>query len=281
MRAGWRFTVLMMALMFCQPDQARAEMGSEQIREAAGRVMQRHDFRSVRRRVLENIPENELPEQGGFLRDSISAIGDAIGEFLDWVFTGLFSGGGRRGGGGTAPPPAAPASTSSGLDFSFGNILLFIGLAVIIAAAIWIIGTVLKANDGGRRAGRDGLFDEDGDLTDLATPPGELAASTYEPRALQLAQDGQYRLAVRELLLGSMSWIERAGMIRFRKGLTNRDYLRAVWRQDLHRNAFGITAQQFERIYFGRRVATREMFNDCLHAFQGAFREEAASTSAG
>ncbi len=95
-----------------------------------------------------------------------------------------------------------------------------------------------------------------------------------------MARDGNYRLAIRELLLGSMSWIERAGLIRYRKGLTNRDYVRSVWARMDKREAYLMTATQFEYVFFGRRVPTAEMFEQCLTSFRGAFREEETPTAA-
>ncbi len=251
---------------------------SEQIRKSASRVMQQHDYRSVRRRVLENIPYDTDVDKG-FLQQSLRMFGNAVGDFFEWLLSGLFSspgGGGRPAQPRAASPPSA--SSGGGTDFSVGKAMLYIGLAVLIAVAIWIIATVLKTSDGNRKLNRDGLFGEEG-LSDLSVPPGELAASTYESRALQMANVGDYRGAIRELLIGSMSWIERAGMIRFRKGLTNRDYMRAVWREEDRRVAYSATALEFERIYFGRRDATREMFQDCLQSFQGSFREEETTTT--
>ena len=253
-------------------------MSSEQIRDAASRVMQQQDYRSVRRRVLENLPETESVTDTGFLQRTLGAMGDPIGDFLEWIFSGLFSTGPRPRGG-TTTPAAAPPASSGGVDFSMGKLLLLIGLAVLVVVVIWILGMVLKASDGRRRINHRELFGEEEDLSELTIPPGELAASTYESRAIRLASEGNFRAAIRELLLGGMSWIERAGRIRFRKGLTNRDYIRAVWHEEERRFAFGKTALQFERIYFGRREATHEMFEICLQSFQGAFREEATTTT--
>ena len=100
----------------------------------------------------------------------------------------------------------------------------------------------------------------------------------YESRALRLAAGGDYRAAIRELLLGSMSWLERSALIRFRRGLTNRDYYRSIWRRPEKRQAWIATASQFELVYFGRRQPTQEMFETCLIEFQGAFREEESPT---
>ncbi len=255
-----------------------SSLSSEQIREASRQVMQRHDYRSVRRRILENTatPDVETPRvQIGFLQSALESIGDAIGNFFDWIINGIFSSGPpKRVPVNNTPKPASTSSSSGNFEFSLTKVLLFLSLAALLATLTWLLAGVFKASDGRRRIDSDGLFGDEEDLSNLSVPPGELAASTYESRAVQMASDGKYRQAIRELLLGSMSWVERAGMIRFRKGLTNRDYIRAVWRDEDRRFAFGKTALEFERVYFGRRDASQEMFKDCLQAFQGAFREE-------
>lgn len=255
------------------------DLSSEAIRDAANRVMQGHDFRSVRRRVLEDFDGPDVPDLG-FLSGPLESMGNAVGDFFDWLFSGFTSNPGR----GRAPAPATvpPATTTGGggLDFSIGNIFLFLGFAFLIVVMIWIFSSVLKKSDPNRKLNMQGLLGDDEDITDLSTPPGELAASTYESRAIQMAQSGNYRAAIRELLIGSMSWIERAGFIRFRKGLTNRDYVRAIWRQAEKRQAYSVTALEFERIYFGRRDATRDTFENCLRNFQGSFREEETTTAA-
>jgi hypothetical protein len=258
-------------------DMQTGKMPSELIRRSARRVMQQHDYRPVRRRVLENLPDDTDADKG-FLQHSLRTIGRAVGDFFGWIVSGLFSSRARR----AAPvaPVAPPTSRPVGndLNFSFGEVVLYTGLAVLIGTVIWLIATVLKHSDGSRSLDRERLFGEE-NLSDLSVPPGELAASTYESRALQMAKGEDFRGAIRELLIGSMSWIERAGLIRFRKGLTNRDYVRAVWRQEDRRVAYNATALEFERIYFGRREATREMFQDCLQSFQGFFREEETTTA--
>ena len=144
-------------------------------------------------------------------------------------------------------------------------------IAVIVIVVIFIIVIIVRSLDVRQSQRADGALQVAGKLLrDVTTPPGELAVSSYEQNALHFAQQGDFRAAIRELLLGSMSWIERAGMIRFRKGLTNRDYLRAVWNRNAQRDAYRTTANEFELIYFGRRRATEEKFQKCLTQFQGA-----------
>lgn len=277
--------IVLAVLFCCSPTAAVAIvpqselLSPEQIREASKQVMQQPDYRSVRRRILENIVAEDTSRSGdGFLQKTLRSMGTSIGDFFDWIFSGFFN----TGGGGRAARPApvkvAPQTSGGSFDFSLGKLLLFVSLGILVATLIWLFSGILKASDGRREIDKRKLFgDDEEDLANLSVPPGELAASTYETRAIKLASEGNYRSAIRELLLGSMSWIERAGMIRFRKGLTNRDYIRAVWRKEDQRFAFGRTALQFERVNFGRREATREMFETCLQAFQGTFHEDSTT----
>ena len=256
-------------------------MDGSQIDQVGEKVMNSNEFRSVRRTVLEKLPETDVDK--GFLGSALRWMGDrigdvfgAIGNFFRWLFSG-FSG----------PRPArAPVQPQAGSwDWNFGlgglaNVFVIAVIVVIVMVLIVIAAMIVKSIDAKKR-NRNGLLSDSEDmLSDVTTPPGELAASTYESRAIQFASTGNYRAAIRELLLGSMSWIERAGLIRYRKGLTNRDYVRSVWRRTDKREGYLTTAIQFELVYFGRRNPTAEMFALCLTSFQGAFHEEEAPTAA-
>ena len=158
---------------FAQTD---SDLTSGQIRDAADRVMKQHDYRSVRRRMLENIEPDR--ERGGFLQDSLSRMAGGIGDFFEWIFSGLFTSRNRNTGGGTAPSSPVPApSSGGGLDLSFGTVLLYLALAILVVITVWLIAAVVRKSDGRRSLDRRGLFGEDEDLADLSIPPGELAAS--------------------------------------------------------------------------------------------------------
>jgi hypothetical protein len=101
--------------------------------------------------------------------------------------------------------------------------------------------------------------------------PGELAPDDYWRRAISHGEARRYKEGMRELLLGAMSAIERRGAIRFRRGLTNRDYFHAV--RGAPRDAFGIISSAFEYVYFGRREATADAFRDSCRAYEKSFRE--------
>lgn len=240
-------------------------------------VMGGNEFRSVRRRVLEQIVESDADK--GFLRDVMEYTGKAV----DWVFDaigGFFRWIGRLLTFNSTRKPASPAPSGQGQSLlaagmtGLTKLLAILAIVGILLVVMVIVSMILKSAERKRRLADGLLLDGEEDPAALSIPPGELAAATYEGRAIQLAADGNYRAAIRELLLGSMSWIERAGLIRYRKGLTNRDYVRAVWRRTPKRDAYAVTALEFERVYFGRRTATVDVFEICLSSFRGAFRDE-------
>jgi hypothetical protein len=146
-------------------------------------------------------------------------------------------------------------------------LVYLVGIAILALIAVVIVRGVLEWMPAQMKSRRVAVEEE------LAPtiPPGELPSDEYLRRALGLAATGDYKAAIRELLLGTMSWIERAGLIRFRRGLCNRDYLRAVWRRPLCRDSMTGIVEAFDRTYFGRRSATCEMFERCLELYRQGF----------
>ena len=98
--------------------------------------------------------------------------------------------------------------------------------------------------------------------------PGELPADTYLARARELAEQRLYREAIAHLLLGGMSAIERSQLIRYRRGLTLRDYLRSLRGHTLQYGGFQTMIGVYEPIGFGRRVASFQTFQDALAGYQ-------------
>ena len=104
--------------------------------------------------------------------------------------------------------------------------------------------------------------------------PGELSPDEFWRRAMEHAGKRRFKEGVRELLLGAMSATERRGLIRFRRGLTNRDYLYSV--RGPARESFRNIATVFEQVYFGRREATSESFREVSQEYQKSFRGAAS-----
>lgn len=179
-------------------------------------------------------------------------------DFLDWLFPDISSG-------------------SFGAGAAAFQIVIYVAVFLAVLVVIWLIA---RAVIGIADAGRDGLDLQSANADEplLSKPPGESPSAEYERRALEFARAGDYKAAIRQLVLGCMSWIERSGLIRYRRGLSNRDYLRAVWRQRERRDSMGVIIRAFELVYFGRRVADSERFELCLNSFQGAFRAEIGQT---
>ena len=145
--------------------------------------------------------------------------------------------------------------------------LLGIVLAVIVAYIIK--SAAVRVGDESERRRLAGQLDSD--ALQPSTPPGEIPSDEYMHRAIEFAREGDHRRALRQLVLGGMSWIERAGLIRFRKGLTNRDYVRAVYRREQQRRRFAGIILDFEKVYFGRRDASEDQFQECLADYKSAF----------
>lgn len=102
-------------------------------------------------------------------------------------------------------------------------------------------------------------------------PPGDLPADEYLRRAQEYAGNGLFREAIVQLIKGAMSNTERAGLIRFRRGYTHRDYLRALRARPITFQSFRSMVAIYEPIGFGRRAATSEHFEASREAYAAGF----------
>ena len=166
------------------------------------------------------------------------------------------------GGGGCA---GGAGSLASGLLY----LIVILAGAFLIGLVAWTIARHWKKKDDDDL---DDLLDEEAMMP--STPPGEHPSSEYLVRAMSLSEQGDHRGAIRQLLLGCMSWIERHGLIRYRQGLTNRDYLRVVYQRETQREGMSGVIKEFEQIYFGRRDATVDRFRRCLSGFRAGFEKD-------
>lgn len=153
------------------------------------------------------------------------------------------------------------------------DILYAIALLIILGALAFIVRSVLAS------AKQRELVD-DGDPARIArsgAAPGETSPDEYWARAHALAAAGNEKLALRQLLLGAMSHLERQGAIRHRRGLTNRDYFWAATGRA--RESLRVIIAAFEQVYFGRRDVTAARFRECAHAYDESFRTRLAVDS--
>ena len=172
-------------------------------------------------------------------------------EFFRWLRR-LFEGGDRA----EVEPSALPA---------------FLRIPILLGVLLVVVLFLVKALSSRRR--RSASAEDASSAEAAAAPgsaPGEIEPEEYWRRALEHGGRGRYRDGIRELLLGAMSDTERRGSIRYRRGLTNRDYLYAM--RGPARLSFGSIASAFEHVFFGRREATPESYEECRRAYDKGFR---------
>ncbi len=161
--------------------------------------------------------------------------------------------------------------TLSGIFGPLFHVLAWISLFVICALIAFLIFKAIMNYEMSPKAG--GILREqfhDTEETDDMSP-GDLPSDVYVTRAKELAGQGRYHSAIGELVLGAMSQIERRGMLHYQRGLTHRDYLRAVRNKERQYRALGGMIRIYEPIGFGRREANRENYESTLTGYLVGF----------
>jgi len=162
-------------------------------------------------------------------------------------------------------------SSVNRLDFCFTAWHGFFLIAVCVLIVFLIVKAIIeydrpvKLNTSGE--GGASFDNEEPELV-----PGVLPADVYFNKAGELAAAGKYREAIAQLLLGAMSHVERAGLIKYRSGLTHRDYVRALREDETISLAMRNMVRTFEPLGFGRRIATQQHFEHTLNNYEKGFR---------
>jgi hypothetical protein len=252
--AAW---TLMPAKMHAD-DVRDADVRDADVRAADVRADDVRDAAEVQTTVHEVLTDSEYRH---LFRDERKADGDdQLSNWLQRFFEWLFGSEERQLG------ISEPA-----LDLS--QILFYIAIAVLAALLIAMLISLRKRMEAAQL--EQPLLQGSGEeAINPSSPPGDVPTNEYERRALIAAEASDFRTALRELVLGSMSWTERAGLIRHRRGLSNRDYVRAVWRRLQQRNSLLHIVASFERVFYGRRVADATTFQSCLKEFRRSFLME-------
>lgn len=147
-------------------------------------------------------------------------------------------------------------------------------LAYIILIAICVLIVVLLARaiaQYQRRLDEQLTNGRTFEVGDADLPPGDVPVDVYLARAAELAAQGLYREAIGQLIRGAMSYTERCGLIRFRRGLTHRDYLRALRVRAPQQETFRAMVGVYEPICFGRRPALPEHYHSSESGYRTGF----------
>jgi hypothetical protein len=178
----------------------------------------------------------------------------------------------RRGsdGGSSLPLPGAAVGTLARIVGAVFHILAWAILTMICGMILWLIVKAIRERE------RPLAFARGAEGTELlelepAQAPGDFPADVYVAQALRLAEEGRYKEAVVQLVLGAMSRVERAGWVRFRRGMTVRDYLRGIDNRPAAHQGFHSMIRVFEPVAFGRREPTRLHFDQSLKGYELGF----------
>lgn len=168
---------------------------------------------------------------------------------------------------------AMPAPNVSALARVVGAVFHILAWAILTIICGMILWLIIKAIRERERPLAFAKFDDGKEILDLepAQAPGDFPADVYVAQALRLAEEGRYREAVVQLVLGAMSRVERAGWVRFRRGMTVRDYLRSLYDHPAAHQGFHSIVRVFEPVTFGRREPTREHFDQSLKGYELGF----------
>jgi hypothetical protein len=183
---------------------------------------------------------------------------------------------------GNPPADTEPRDSSwsrGGGDFGSGAAGLFqilgsLAIAAMVVAIILMLINSLRDRESSRESDLS-----TGDALQLGEieperPPGLTPSEEFLRQARELARRGEFREAIARLLLGAMSEIERRGLIRYRRGLTQRDYFRAIRKQRELAGNYRRMLKIYEPLGFGGRVATERHFRETLQRFEAGFREQ-------
>jgi hypothetical protein len=233
--------------VFSQEEQEEEEgyayLEEDQVRAALEETLSQPEFLRLRAQPKEKEKDAEVP--------------DWLVRFARWLDR-LFGG--------------EEETEAKGLSFDLpgmGTLLAILAAVLVAAVIVFLLRSTLAARD-------KKISDEDPAARVFApgAAPGELSPDEFWRRAMEHAGKRRFKEGVRELLLGAMSATERRGLIRFRRGLTNRDYLYSV--RGPARESFRTIATVFEQVYFGRREATPESFREVSQEYQKSFRGAAS-----
>lgn len=184
------------------------------------------------------------------------------------------------------PPQQRGGNSSFGPSATFGNFgaglaglfkaLGILAIAVMIVVIVILIVKAIQDRESRLEGELTGTFANDVGELEVDHPPSEYPSEEYLRRAAQLARAGDFRQAVAFVLLGAMSEVESRGFIRYRKGLTQRDYYRTVRRHQTIGNAYRNLLKIYEPLGFGRRSAELKHYQTAVKLFRGGFGDRVA-----
>lgn len=215
----------------------------------AARLSQSAEFQRAReysdRRLNGDVPSFVTDVLRSF-QELLNRIGQAIRDFLRWLFERLFppiSGGG------------GDAGSAVGNAVIFGVIAILLGLTLFLIIRAIRSGQIARAK---KLAG--GLLEEEEEF---------LKADEWREKAQSLLAEGRAREAIRCLYLASLARLDEANVLEFRRNETNWEHQRRLKR--LGERARGISideiTRRFDFVWYGHEVRLPDDYELFLAAY--------------
>jgi len=190
---------------------------------------------------------------GSFASRNLDALFSAIGRVLQFIFSGF-------------KMPNLPTGNAQ-VDWASGlKLLAYLLLAAAVGAIAWIL---LRLYGGRPRAMAASAVAAPAAVPDLASEQVSaelLPEEGWLALASEKAAQGEWRLALRAVYLGTLAHLARRELVRLAPAKSNREYLAELRRRAraLPRlpEAFGSCALRFERVWYGTHDATPELLDE-------------------
>lgn len=100
----------------------------------------------------------------------------------------------------------------------------------------------------------------------------DVTAADLFANASELAQQGEYRKAIRRVYIALLCDLEHRGKLRLSRSKTNRDYMDAMRSEPQMYPAFSSMTSAFEHVWYGQDRATAEEFRNFAALYQETVR---------
>jgi hypothetical protein len=96
-----------------------------------------------------------------------------------------------------------------------------------------------------------------------------LSQSTVLEAAERDAAAGRYKEAFRGLYLAAILALDKANLVKYADGVTNREYLRILTRQGVEDavTAFGPMTESFDELIYGKRHISEREYGECRRRY--------------
>lgn len=194
-----------------------------------------------------DVAGTELPEDVPLIKRILRAIGDAIvwigerlAELLDWLL-------------GFLPRSATDDEAGGGIR----GIVIFVA-SLIVLVVIALAMQVVRRGRSGPRIESAALPLESRDADPLSR-----ASNEWERYAAQLAAAERWREAIRAWYHAVLVTLYSSGVLHFRKGRTNWEYVASISPSHAWRGEFIELTRRFEQEWYGSRESSAAAYDDC------------------